>query len=85
MYAQASTLTPTPGSGEDDPVTERKYKENFYASVSPNLVMSNTISVLFLYCRCMKFSVQLWKEWLVFLKYSSMTMKFVKRSTRDFI
>ena len=28
-------MTPTPGSGEDDPVSERKYKENFYASVSP--------------------------------------------------
>ena len=39
VHAQASTVTPTPGSGEDDPVSDRKYKENFYASVSIPHVM----------------------------------------------
>ena len=43
MTMQISTVTPTPGSGEDDPVSERKYKENFYASVS---IMSNKFSVI---------------------------------------
>lgn len=59
VHAQGSTVTPTPGSGEDDPVSERKYKENFYASVSPTIHhdwCANPYSTDFaLHCRCMKY------------------------------
>ena len=33
--SQAGTVvTPTPASGEADPIAESKYRENFYAAVS---------------------------------------------------
>ena len=41
---QAVAVTPTPGtSGEADPVTERKYRENFHAAVSTTYHFLSTI------------------------------------------